>query len=216
MLGGDGRNVSEEIGELQLSAVQEAMNQMMGNAATSMSTVFQKRVEISPPTTDSLDIPSGKGLENLPADDCIVQVKFRLIVGDLINSSIMQLFRVPFAKQLVSDLMNSTSEESAPAVQEQVIQQQQDIVRETVEESRPKNEDIPVQMNQTERGNDQLVQREEKRQQTASVETKMSNQRSLPIFHQVPLQQLKNQEIYKCFLTFHYKLRLNLDGQQKL
>lgn len=41
MLGGDGRNVSEEIGELQLSAVQEAMNQMMGNAATSMSTVFQ-------------------------------------------------------------------------------------------------------------------------------------------------------------------------------
>lgn len=143
-------------------------------------------------------------------------MKFRLIVGDLINSSIMQLFRVPFAKQLVSDLMNSTSEESAPAVQEQVIQQQQDIVRETVEESRPKNEDIPVQMNQTERGNDQLVQREEKRQQTASVETKMSNQRSLPIFHQVPLQQLKNQEIYKCFLTFHYKLRLNLDGQQKL
>ena len=50
MLGGTGENVSDVINELQLSAVQEAMNQMMGNAATSMSTVFQKRVDISPPT----------------------------------------------------------------------------------------------------------------------------------------------------------------------
>ena len=61
MLGGRGENVSDEINELQLSAVQEAMNQMMGNAATSMSTVFQKRVDISPPTLDLLNIPEGQG-----------------------------------------------------------------------------------------------------------------------------------------------------------
>ena len=43
MLGGDGTNPSELLGEIQLSAVQEAMNQMMGSAATSMSTIFNKK-----------------------------------------------------------------------------------------------------------------------------------------------------------------------------
>lgn len=115
MLGGTGRDVNPEVGELQLSAVQEAMNQMMGSAATSMSTVFQKRVEISPPLVDLLDIPEGKGLDNLPADDYLVKISFRLIVGDLINSSIMQLLPVSFAKSLVSDLMSSTVDETAAA-----------------------------------------------------------------------------------------------------
>ena len=105
MLGGDGTNVDTEIGDLELSAVQEAMNQMMGSSATSMSTIFKKRVEISPPKLELLNVPKGQGMETLPKDDCIVRVSFRLQVGDLINSSIMQLFTIDFAKELVSDLM---------------------------------------------------------------------------------------------------------------
>ncbi|MEK0289834.1 flagellar motor switch phosphatase FliY [Caldifermentibacillus hisashii] len=116
MLGGTGRNVDSEIGELQLSAVQEAMNQMMGSAATSMSTIFHKRVEISPPIVDLLNIPEGKGTDSLPPDDYMVKVSFRLIVGDLINSSIMQLLPLPFAKSLVSDLMHSSAEEASATV----------------------------------------------------------------------------------------------------
>lgn len=112
MLGGTGRDVSIEIGELQLSAVQEAMNQMMGSAATSMSTIFQKRVEISPPIVDLLNIPEGKGMDSLPTDDYLVKISFRLIVGDLINSNIMQLLPISFAKSLVSDLMNPSEEEA--------------------------------------------------------------------------------------------------------
>lgn len=111
MLGGTGRDVSIEIGELQLSAVQEAMNQMMGSAATSMSTIFQKRVEISPPIVDLLNIPEGKGIDSLPTDDYLVKISFRLIVGDLINSNIMQLLPISFAKSLVSDLLNPSEEE---------------------------------------------------------------------------------------------------------
>lgn len=116
MLGGTGRDVDSEIGELQLSAVQEAMNQMMGSAATSMSTIFHKRVEISPPIVDLLNIPEGKGTDSLPTDDYLVKVSFRLIVGDLINSSIMQLLPLPFAKSLVSDLMHSSAEEASATV----------------------------------------------------------------------------------------------------
>ena len=100
MLGGDGKNPSGDLGEIQLSAVQEAMNQMMGSAATSMSTVFSKKVDISPPSIDLMYIPQGEGEENLPDQDLLVKVSFTLKIGDLIDSSIMQLLPLGFAKSL--------------------------------------------------------------------------------------------------------------------
>jgi flagellar motor switch protein FliN len=117
MLGGDGRNPSGDLGEIQLSAVQEAMNQMMGSAATSMSTVFSKKVDISPPSIDLMYIPQGEGEENLPDQDLLVKVSFSLKIGDLIDSSIMQLLPLNFAKSLVDELMNGgATEEIAAAV----------------------------------------------------------------------------------------------------
>jgi flagellar motor switch protein FliN len=106
MLGGDGRNPSELMGEIQLSAVQEAMNQMMGSAATSMSTIFNKKVDISPPSLELLNLLEGAGTEKIPPDDILVKVSFRLRIGDLIDSDLMQLLPLPFAKQLVDDLLN--------------------------------------------------------------------------------------------------------------
>ena len=49
MMGGDGLgNISGELNELHLSAISEAMNQMIGSASTSLSSMFDKRVDISP------------------------------------------------------------------------------------------------------------------------------------------------------------------------
>lgn len=110
MLGGDGQNPTELMDEIQLSAVQEAMNQMMGSAATSMSTIFSKRVDISPPSIDILDIQQGEGTEKIPDDDMFVKVSFRLKIGDLVDSNIMQLLQLNFAKSLVEELLNPTSE----------------------------------------------------------------------------------------------------------
>lgn len=115
MLGGDGRNPSGDLGEIQLSAVQEAMNQMMGSAATSMSTVFSKKVDISPPSIDLMYIPQGEGEENLPDQDLLVKVSFSLKIGDLIDSNIMQLLPLSFARSLVDELMNGGAEEVAVA-----------------------------------------------------------------------------------------------------
>jgi len=106
MLGGDGRNPSADLGEIQLSAVQEAMNQMMGSAATSMSTIFSKKVDISPPSIDMLDVPQGEGTERIPGDDILVKISFRLKIGDLIDSNIMQLLPLHFAKSLTQELLN--------------------------------------------------------------------------------------------------------------
>jgi len=115
MLGGDGLNPKPELGEIQLSAVQEAMNQMMGSAATSMSTVFNKKVDISPPTIDLMNISQNEGRDNIPDDDLLVKISFRLRIGDLIDSNLMQLLPLNFSKKVVKSLMGESDEELATA-----------------------------------------------------------------------------------------------------
>ena len=116
MLGGDGSSPKEILTDIELSAVQEAMNQMMGSSATSMSTVFNKKVDISPPSVDYEDIDKLEEVfEKLDVDDVFVRILFSLRVGDLIDSSIMQLMPLPFAKQLVQDLLQSSETAAATA-----------------------------------------------------------------------------------------------------
>jgi flagellar motor switch protein FliN len=120
MLGGDGLVDSDDLDTIQLSAVQEAMNQMMGSAATSMSQIFSKKVDISPPFIDLLNFKHGVGTENIPPEEMLVKVSFRLKIGDLIDSNIMQLLPVQFAKELVDELLHkpASSNEPAPSVGE--------------------------------------------------------------------------------------------------
>ncbi|MDF2648178.1 MAG: flagellar motor switch protein FliN [Paenibacillus sp.] len=118
MMGGDGTGGDENLSEIHISAVQEAMNQMMGSSATSMSTIFNRFVNISPPGIDILNLSKGEG--KLPDEDVFIKISFRLAIGDLIDSNIMQLLPVPFAKEMVSILMGGDSDssmEAAPAAQ---------------------------------------------------------------------------------------------------
>ncbi|WP_208592509.1 flagellar motor switch phosphatase FliY [Gracilibacillus suaedae] len=110
MLGGDGNPETQELNDIHLSAVQEAMNQMMGTAATSMSTVFNKKVDISPPTTSIMDVTEEETQFLTPDDDVLIKVSFQLKIGTLIDSKIMQLLPVTFAKDLVDQLLNSSEE----------------------------------------------------------------------------------------------------------
>jgi len=118
MLGGDGLNPNMDLGEIHLSAVQEAMNQMMGSAATSMSTLFNKKVDISPPTIDLMDVLDDTGRDLIPEDDLLIKVSFELKVGDLIDSNIMQLLPLGFGKKMVASLMGGDAEEETAAVAE--------------------------------------------------------------------------------------------------
>ncbi|WP_342422178.1 flagellar motor switch phosphatase FliY [Paenibacillus sp. FSL E2-0178] len=110
MLGGEGEPKDEELNEIHISAVQEAMNQMMGSSATSMSTIFNRFVNISPPGIDILNMSSGEGVGSLPDDETLIQISFRLKIGDLIDSTIMQLLPVPFAKDMVTMLLGDVSQ----------------------------------------------------------------------------------------------------------
>ncbi|WP_053219659.1 flagellar motor switch phosphatase FliY [Virgibacillus senegalensis] len=132
MLGGDGQAPSEELNDIHLSAVQEAMNQMMGTAATSMSTVFTKRVDISPPAISMLDIEADRGTKPIDSD-ILVKVSFQLQIGNLIDSNIMQLLPIHFAKELVDQLLNPPSENNQA---EEPIQQEQPAAK-AVETNQP-------------------------------------------------------------------------------
>ncbi|ADH99262.1 flagellar motor switch phosphatase FliY [Salisediminibacterium selenitireducens] len=119
MMGNDGTNAPEEMGDMELSAVQEAMNQMMGSASTSMSTIFNKKVDISPPGIDMMDLAENPDAIEIPGEDVLVQISFNLKIGDLIDSRIMQLLTVSFAKDMVDQLMNPGGDDDVmDAVQE--------------------------------------------------------------------------------------------------
>jgi len=118
MLGGDGTEPNGDLGEIHLSAVQEAMNQMMGSAATSMSTVFNKKVDISPPTINLIDFSEDEGREHLLEEELMVKISFALKVGNLIDSDIMQLLPLKFGKELVGELLGGMSQDETAAVAE--------------------------------------------------------------------------------------------------
>lgn len=107
MMGGDGRVTNPEIGELQLSAVGEAMNQMMGTVATTLSSMFNIPIDITPPTVKHHEIGEKLDLAGDILFHPIVAVSFKLKIGDLIDSEFMQLMNVNSAKHQVGLLMNS-------------------------------------------------------------------------------------------------------------
>lgn len=122
MMGGDGTNVDDtELNDLHLSAICEAMNQMMGSAATSMSSMINEMVDISPPTATRVDFGAGLDAEELQdlAGQTFAQVSFRMEIGDLVDSRIMQLYPVEFARMIYEQFtgaMTGTAEpEVAPA-----------------------------------------------------------------------------------------------------
>jgi flagellar motor switch protein FliN/FliY len=102
MMGGDGTNTDGELGELHLSAISEAMNQMMGSAATSLSSMLNKMIDISPPIADLVDLKDN--IDEKEIDEFLsgefVKISFRMEIGDLVDSEIMQLYPISFAKDM--------------------------------------------------------------------------------------------------------------------
>ncbi len=114
MMGGDGTNVDAELTDLHLSAISEAMNQMMGSASTSLSSMLEKKVDISPPIASLIDFnDSLEGDLSAFLDGEFVQVSFRMEIGDLIDSQIMQLYPFDFAKELYKKFSGNDSDSAS-------------------------------------------------------------------------------------------------------
>ena len=111
MMGNDGTNPDQELSELHMSAVSECMNQMMGSVATSLSSMFSKKVDITPPVVTLVDLGTEEVVSKLlDKVDPIIQASFRMEVDGLIDSEIMQLLPVDVAKDMVDALMNQSAD----------------------------------------------------------------------------------------------------------
>ncbi len=146
MMGGDGSNTESTLTELHLSAISEAMNQMIGSSSTSMSSMFDKRIDISPPKAFVFDVDNFRQNVGMDESEKVVKISFKMVIGELVDSEIMQILPLSFAKKMVENLLGMEPDagtyklpdeafdtpkpaaESVPAMPEQniVSQQQQE------------------------------------------------------------------------------------------
>lgn len=157
MMGGDGLNPPQELNEIHMSAVGESMNQMMGTVSTSLSTMFNKKIDISPPKVNLIDLAvENKVTELVKQDEPVVRISFRMEVDGLIDSEIMQILPLGTAKEMVESLLTgetNTKESTAapsgaavaaptaampaapmpPMMQQQPVQQQQPTMAQTMQ-----------------------------------------------------------------------------------
>jgi flagellar motor switch protein FliN/FliY len=108
MMGGSGEPGEGELTEIQISAVAEAMNQMMVAAATTMADMLGRRVDISAPDVEKLTLAEDDIELGGPS---LVRVAFDLSVGDILQTRLTQLVPLSFAHELIVGL---TAAEDGP------------------------------------------------------------------------------------------------------
>ena len=119
LMGGTGEvDPDSEIGELQLSAISEVMNQMIGSSSTSLSNIIKMPVNIAPPHASKITLEEDSLDCLVCGHDTIIVISFAMQIQDVLNSNIMQIMPFQFGKKLASVLlkeMNEASEAAAPA-----------------------------------------------------------------------------------------------------
>ncbi len=119
MLGGDGTNIEGELTEMHLSAISEAMNQMIGSSSTSLSEMLGKMIDISPPIAVSKPVDEMlEEFDDYPREEPSVIIKFDMKVGELVDSEIMQMMPLSMAKSLIESMMGGEDEEDEIIVDE--------------------------------------------------------------------------------------------------
>ncbi|MFZ5898516.1 MAG: flagellar motor switch phosphatase FliY [Bacillota bacterium] len=113
MMGGDGTSPPRELGEMEISAAAEAMNQMIGSSSTALASLVGRPVNIAPPNAVYLDVSESVGSIPFDLDDPMVVVAFKMTIGDLISTEIMNIMPVATAKQEAALLLESVAGQAA-------------------------------------------------------------------------------------------------------
>ncbi|WP_411681354.1 flagellar motor switch phosphatase FliY [Clostridium thailandense] len=148
MMGGTGQVQATTLSEIEESAVSEAMNLMIGSAATSMATMFTRKVDISPPQSKVWDSVTAD-MSEVEDEEEVIEVAFKLNIEDLIDSVIMQVISAETAQKIIAIMTgtevseeSSSNEQSADEVQSAgvVIESKQDAVEKMKEQVINKDE----------------------------------------------------------------------------
>lgn len=139
MMGGDGTNTDGELGELHLSAISEAMNQMMGSSATSLSSMLGRMIDISPPEASLVNLAEFKKASDIAPflEHEFVKISFRMQIDDLVDSTIMQMYPIDFARSLYEMFIDTQDAANAAPAEEAKQPEPEPYVPPTVEASAP-------------------------------------------------------------------------------
>lgn len=145
MMGGTGEVKSQVLSEIEESAVSEAMNLMIGSAATAMATMFSRKVDISPPKSRIWDSTSSNMSEDIQEEEEVIEVAFKLNIENLLDSVIMQVLSMETAKKITSIMMGTEEVEepnSDMKLSTVVIESKQDAIEKIVSNtySNPSND----------------------------------------------------------------------------
>jgi len=158
MMGGTGK-ASGQLDDITMSAAGEAMNQMMGSSATTLSDFFGIKITIAPPKVQLLDFDD-PNLEFPPistdSSSPVVIVKFKMNIESLISTEVLQIFDVSLSKQLTKMFFEKTlgaQETTITSKQNEVVpttkrvpEESLEIGFDTTESSKPKIKAQPVEL----------------------------------------------------------------------
>lgn len=142
MMGGEGKPTSTKFTELELSAVAEAMNQMIGSASTSMATMINRKVDILPPDVNLWENKESIDYDGIVKDQDIYRISFSLDVEGVIESEIMQVF----TEEVVKDITDAMLSDKAVSVRKE------EMVSEPAPDNRPQQQAAPQQQQSTHAG----------------------------------------------------------------
>ncbi|PNR94998.1 flagellar motor switch phosphatase FliY [Petrotoga olearia] len=111
MLGKEVQNIEErELDDISLSAISEAMNQMMGTASTALSDFLKTNIDISPPNTKVMNF-SDPNVEFPPIETdkeaYVISIKFTIKISGIAETTFWQFIPMKFAKK-IKELMEKT------------------------------------------------------------------------------------------------------------
>lgn len=176
MMGGDGKVTNQTLSEIELSAVSEAMNQMIGSAATSMATMLLREVNISPPTSKIWDNNTEPLTDTIKNDENVVEVAFKLTIGDLVDSKIMQILPMETARKMIGIMMGG-----GEAPKEEDVKEEPPKVNEPINSAEPESPQVSPN------GSEQM-QYQEAPQQPQYQQAPPQYQQAPPQYQQMPPQ----------------------------
>lgn len=124
-----------ELNDINMSAIREVMNQMMGSSSTALAELLGEPVNISTPTSFEINTVAEFAEKYLLDDQPMVVVRFSLKVEDSLESEFLNIMTVDLARKLLScfglpigdlpdDSQEAVPEPPAPAVETQEMNYQ--------------------------------------------------------------------------------------------
>ena len=133
-----------EFDELNISAVSEVMNQMMGASSTALSEFLGMSIDISTPTPYILSEINIADLQNYEQTDKVAAINFDLTIDGVIKSEFISVLDIELAATL-ADRMIGGATSSEPIVTEPAPAPQPVPQAEPVQQAAPVPQAAPVQ-----------------------------------------------------------------------